>query len=162
MKLRRLICGKWNIDGAICSLCLVMPYAAWKPGQYWLRWWLVAWWYQVITWTNVDLSPIISKAPYYSSEGITTDKSQNTNHERSIFSALEGSTSGCISWVVLGMSSGHRYVNSNLLLDGISFPVKSLKNPMTFTCKFLITRHKPNVWAVVISHIGPVIQISYN
>ena len=25
-------------------------------GQHWLRQWLVAWWHQAITWTNVDLS----------------------------------------------------------------------------------------------------------
>ena len=27
-------------------------------GQHWLRQWLVAWWHQVITWTNVDLSSV--------------------------------------------------------------------------------------------------------
>ena len=36
----------WPSD-AIC------PY---RPGQYWHRYWFVAWWHQAITWTNVDLS----------------------------------------------------------------------------------------------------------
>ena len=27
-------------------------------GQHWLRWWLVAWWHQAVTWTNVDLSSV--------------------------------------------------------------------------------------------------------
>ena len=32
------------------------PYSITKLGQHWFREWLVAWWHQVITWTNVDLS----------------------------------------------------------------------------------------------------------
>ena len=34
---------------------LVMPYGNRDLGQHWLRCWLVAWWHQAITWTNVDL-----------------------------------------------------------------------------------------------------------
>ena len=34
----------------------MMPYGDIDLGQHWLRKWLVAWWHQAITWTNVDLS----------------------------------------------------------------------------------------------------------
>ena len=30
------------------------PYGDIDLGQLWLRWWLVAWWHQTFTWTNVD------------------------------------------------------------------------------------------------------------
>ena len=30
------------------------PYGNVDLGQHWLRWWLVAWWHQAITWTSVD------------------------------------------------------------------------------------------------------------
>ena len=30
-------------------------------GQHWFRWWLVAWWCQAITWTNVDWSSLSSR-----------------------------------------------------------------------------------------------------
>ena len=33
---------------------LVTPYGDKDLGQLWLRQWLVAWWHQAITWTNVD------------------------------------------------------------------------------------------------------------
>ena len=35
---------------------LLMSHGNMNPGQHWCRWWLVAWWHQAITWTNVDLS----------------------------------------------------------------------------------------------------------
>ena len=35
---------------------LVMPYVNLELGQYWLRWWLVAWRHQAITCTDVDIS----------------------------------------------------------------------------------------------------------
>ena len=35
---------------------LVTPYGDTYLGQHWLRLWLVAWWHQAITWTNIDLS----------------------------------------------------------------------------------------------------------
>ena len=35
---------------------LVTPFGDIDLGQHWLRWWLVAWRHQAITWTNVDLS----------------------------------------------------------------------------------------------------------
>ena len=35
---------------------LVMPYSDINLGQHRLQKWLVAWWHQAITWTNVDLS----------------------------------------------------------------------------------------------------------
>ena len=31
-----------------------MPYGDKDLGQHWLRWWLVAWQHQCITWTNID------------------------------------------------------------------------------------------------------------
>ena len=36
------------------------PYGDKDLGQHLLRQWLVAWWHQAITWTNVDLSSITS------------------------------------------------------------------------------------------------------
>ena len=39
---------------------LVMPYGDTEPGQHWLRYWLVAWWHQAITCTNVELSSVKS------------------------------------------------------------------------------------------------------
>ena len=39
---------------------LVTPYVARDLVQHWLRWWLVAWRHQAITWTNVDLSSVMS------------------------------------------------------------------------------------------------------
>ena len=38
----------------------VMPYGDRDLGQHWLRWWLVAWRHQAITWTNVDWSSVKS------------------------------------------------------------------------------------------------------
>ena len=35
---------------------LVMPYGDTALGQHWFKQWLVVWWPQAITWTNVDLS----------------------------------------------------------------------------------------------------------
>ena len=35
---------------------LVMPYVVRDLSQHWFMLWLVAWWHQAITWTNVDLS----------------------------------------------------------------------------------------------------------
>ena len=37
---------------------LVTPYGNRDLGQHWPRQWLVAWWHQAITWTNVDLSSV--------------------------------------------------------------------------------------------------------
>ena len=34
-------------------------------GHHWLRWWLVAWRRQDITWTNVDLLSLISKVQWH-------------------------------------------------------------------------------------------------
>ena len=39
---------------------LMTPYGDMELGQHWLRWWLVAWRHQAITWTNVDLSSVRS------------------------------------------------------------------------------------------------------
>ena len=51
---RRMIIEHWTHWG------LLMPYGDWDLGQHWLRWWLVAWRHQVITWTNDDLSSVSS------------------------------------------------------------------------------------------------------
>ena len=37
-----------------------MPYGVMEHGQHWFRQWLVAWWHQAITWTNVDWSSVRS------------------------------------------------------------------------------------------------------
>ena len=34
----------------------IMPYGFIEVGQHWPRYWLAAWQYQAITWTNADLS----------------------------------------------------------------------------------------------------------
>ena len=39
---------------------LVTPYGSRDLSQHWFRQWLVAWWHQAITWTNVDLSSLRS------------------------------------------------------------------------------------------------------
>ena len=39
---------------------LVTPYVDRDLGQHWLKLWLVAWWHQAITWTNVDWSSVKS------------------------------------------------------------------------------------------------------
>ena len=39
---------------------LLTPYGDIGLGQHWLRWWLVAWRHQAITWTSVDLSSVTS------------------------------------------------------------------------------------------------------
>ena len=47
--------------GPILTHCgLVAPYGNMELGQHWLRLWLVAWRHQAITWTNVDLSSVMS------------------------------------------------------------------------------------------------------
>ena len=59
---------------ALTHCGLVTPLGDIDLGQHWLRNWLVAWWPQTITWTNVDL--IISKIQLYSSDGnFTSDTS---------------------------------------------------------------------------------------
>ena len=47
-----------------CGLMSMMPYGDIELGQHWLRQWLVAWWHQAITWTNVDLSSVRSSDNY--------------------------------------------------------------------------------------------------
>ena len=43
-----------NIHGSFLSHCaLVMQYNDIDLGQHWLRYWLVGWWHQAITWNNV-------------------------------------------------------------------------------------------------------------
>ena len=44
----------WHCFLTHCGL--VMPYGNIDLGQHQFRWWLVVWWRQAITWTNVDLS----------------------------------------------------------------------------------------------------------
>ena len=45
---------------ALTHCGLVMPYGCRDLGQHWFRKWLVAWWHQAITWTNVDMSSLRS------------------------------------------------------------------------------------------------------
>ena len=58
------ICQALVLHSHACDLkthCgLMMPYGDKNLGQHWLRWWLVAWRHQVITWTNVDWSSVKS------------------------------------------------------------------------------------------------------
>ena len=44
---------------------LVTLYGDIELGQHWLRLWLVAWWHQAITWTNADLSSMISDENHF-------------------------------------------------------------------------------------------------
>ena len=50
--------GFWTLGTMYCGL--MMPYGDRDVGQHWLRWWLVAWQHQAITWTNVDWSSVKS------------------------------------------------------------------------------------------------------
>ena len=49
-----------NVPLLLIQRGLVTPYGDKNLGQHWLRWWLVAWRHQAVTWTNVDLSPVRS------------------------------------------------------------------------------------------------------
>ena len=44
----------------LISCGLVTPYGDIDQGQHWLRFWLVVWQHQTITWTNIDLSLVMS------------------------------------------------------------------------------------------------------
>ena len=46
----------WSFVLIHCGL--VMSYGDIDLDWHWYRWWLVAWWHQAITWSNVDLSPV--------------------------------------------------------------------------------------------------------
>ena len=48
-----------NVD-KVTHCGLVTPYEGRDLDQHWFSEWLVAWWHQVITWTNVDLSSLRS------------------------------------------------------------------------------------------------------
>ena len=48
-----------NTDWNLTHYSLVTRYGDIDPGQHWLRYCLVAWWYQAITWTNVDTSSMV-------------------------------------------------------------------------------------------------------
>ena len=54
-KLKTAFCFSLN---GLTHYGLETPYGDIGLGQHWLRQWLVAWWHQTITWTNVDLSSI--------------------------------------------------------------------------------------------------------
>ena len=46
-----------NSESTLAHYDLVMLVISWSDihqGHHWLRYWLVAWWHQAITWTNVD------------------------------------------------------------------------------------------------------------
>ena len=47
--------------------------------QHWLRWWLVAWWHQAITGTNVHLSSV-TEAQWQSVDGNFTQDTSATSH----------------------------------------------------------------------------------
>ena len=49
----------WGQNVPLQNLASKNPaYGHWYLSQHWLRYWLVAWWHQAITWTNVGL-PIL-------------------------------------------------------------------------------------------------------
>ena len=49
----------FSSTGLILSNCgLTMPYGIGTSCQHWFRSWLVAWWHQVITCTNIDISSV--------------------------------------------------------------------------------------------------------
>ena len=55
----KMLSAKWrpfHLSLNVLTHCgLVTPYGNMELGQHWLRYWLVAWRHQAITWTNVDL-----------------------------------------------------------------------------------------------------------
>ena len=57
-----IACEIWKIKIGLTHCGLVTLYGDINLGQHWLREWLVAWWHQAITWTNVHLSSIRSSA----------------------------------------------------------------------------------------------------
>ena len=50
-------------------------------GQHWLRWWLVAWRYQAITWANVDLSSVRSLGIHLRSLSLDDVKNQSIKQD---------------------------------------------------------------------------------
>ena len=55
--------GEFFIPPSGLTYCgLVTPYGNRILGQHWLRYWLVAWQHQAITWTNIDWSSVKSRA----------------------------------------------------------------------------------------------------
>ena len=58
---RALVCQltyTWYINYA--SLWPRVPYGDTELDKHWLRFWLVAWWHQPITWISIDLPSIVS------------------------------------------------------------------------------------------------------
>ena len=55
-----------NDELSLTHCGLVTPYDDRDLGQHWFRKWLVAWWHQAITWTNVDLSSVRSSGIHLS------------------------------------------------------------------------------------------------
>ena len=77
----------WNALDLYCwyqfeNCGLVMPNGDIDLGQHWFRKWLVAWWHQAITWTNVDLSSSRSKDNHLMA--ISQDKPQPSITEFSL------------------------------------------------------------------------------
>ena len=68
---------------ALASMCLlthcalVKPYGKIHLGQHWLRSWLIAWWHQDITWTNIDCS-LIREVLWHSSEINSAENDRTT------------------------------------------------------------------------------------
>ena len=63
----------------------VTPYGVGAIGQYWLRSWLVAWWHQVITWTNFGVSSM-------GFSGVRLKAISPELLERSLWNMLENTT----------------------------------------------------------------------
>ena len=122
------------------------------PSQHWLRYWLVAWWHQSITWTNVDSSSIMP-----------CDIHLRANSQEMPHPSITKITLKIISWNFIEIPQGlrgapgarltkaydvtiQRYPNSHariedskmhiLLCMGSKFCVKFQRCPLKFHTKF--------------------------
>ena len=73
-------------------------------GQHWLRWWLVAWKHQAITWTKVDLSVRFSTIQLKVTVLETLMKEITTVHLK-IYTFKIKATSSRGQWVNMGLAS---------------------------------------------------------
>ena len=88
---------------------LVLLYGDIAQGQHWLRWWLVAWRHQAITWTNVVFSLVMISGVYL--RVISQQLSQGTvvynKFENILFKLSVTSTSPRDLWVKINEGGGY-------------------------------------------------------
>ena len=82
-------------------------------GQHWLRWWLVAWRYQAITWANVDLSSVRSLGIHLRS--LSLDRCEEPINKTRLKIALLKSRSPRAQWVNICCQYGR---------PGVMFPLR--------------------------------------